>query len=713
MAGYGGKQDYDRIAKEYSERVRHFLDTSHEWRRESAMFYNIAAHHPFVDPRHNQAAAYAADNKQPFDPNPPSMQVVSLAPVYMQATVGMLMQYGYGFEAYSADPYTRISGDVMSDALDWATDAASYNKCVNGVLTDVMIRGVGASVLELGAPTRNMPAGTPVKRRKHHIFFDRGQAEDINARDLAWCGYADPVYADSIKAYKKRLKMEKPLAVAAGGFRDQLLQYSNAEDEESIRFLSTYFWQETVEARIIENVFFGNEELLAAFDAVPEAFELAGEFAAKHQLPLGNYQGNTQWLLSPEAWKDFNELVTVLRDFFGIEVPEVEPYEFECAMFFRARFDCSGNMWECGQSFTQECHAMNIATAYYDRTKGIFYGPMRAASYIQEMLNDGMANYQMLSDRSASGGNIATTGTGVDTTKVLTAIKNKAQAITLPKDATLQSYGLPDASQIQLGYINLLIEVMPMIWCGSKEILGQMNADTPAASLFRAAQAQMRTGLSHIIYMMEDYIRNDGLAFRDLIYKLAQVRDVQVLPRIAPKHGEQDYFELSLQNLTRDYGIRTIRKPNNEDERVDAFVKLVELVNTLPDDLRMRAMPIVVEAATIDEQIRDKLAQAIAPQQPDPAAQAMQAAQIEQQQANTRMINAQAAQLEQQSLRERSASRLNEQKAIVEIDKAAAEIEHKQAQTVKTEADAAKVINEIGMSQIDALRGAVTGEARV
>jgi hypothetical protein len=698
VASYGGKQDYDRIAKEYSERVRHFLDTSHVWRRESAVFYNIVAHHPFIDPRHDQSAAYSADNKAVIDPNQPSMQVVSLAPVYMQATVGMLMQYGYGFEAYSADPYTRISGDVMSDALDWATDAASYNKCVNGVITDVMVRGVGASVLELGAPTRNMPAGVPVKRRKHHVFFDRGQAEDINARDLAWCGYADPVYEDSIEAYKKRIKRDKPLATAAGGFRDQLLQYSNAEDEDKIRFLTTYFWQDTVPARIIENVFFGNEELLAAFDAVPEAFELAGEFAKKHQLPLGNYQGNTQWLLSPEAWQDFNELTKLLEEFYGIKVPEVEPYEFECAMFFRARFDCSGNMWECGQSFTQECHAMNIATAYYDRNKGVFYGPMRAAAYIQEMLNDGMANFQMLSDRSASGGNIATTGTGVDTKGVLTAIKNKAQAITLPKDATIQSYGLPDASQIQIGYINLLIEVMPMIWCGSKEMLGQMNADTPAASLFRAAQAQMRTGLSHILYMIEDYIRNDGLAFRDLIYNLAQVRDVQMLPRIAPKHGEKDYFELSVQNLTRDYGIRIVRKPNNEDERVDAFVKLMELVNTLPDELRLRAVPIVVEAATIDEQIRDKLTQAIAPQEPDPAAMEMQQAQKEQMLANTRMINAQAAQLEQQSGREESASELNRQKSAVEIAKASADIEHKQAQTIKTEADAAKVIADIGIT---------------
>ena len=62
-----------------------------------------------------------------------------------------------------------------------------------------------------------------------------------------------------------------------------------------------------------------------------------------------------------------------------------------------------------------------------------------------------------------------------------------------------------------------------------------------------------------------------------------------------------------------------------------------------------------------------------------------------------RMINAQAAQLEQQSGREQSASQLNQQKAMIELDKVSTDIENKQAQTVKTEADTAAVLAKIGM----------------
>jgi hypothetical protein len=41
----------------------------------------------------------------------------------------------------------------------------------------------------------------------------------------------------------------------------------------------------------------------------------------------------------------------------------------------------------------------------------------------------------------------------------------------------------------------------------------------------------------------------------------------------------------------------------------------------------------------------------------------------------------------------------------VEIDKAEADIEHKQAQTIKTEVDAAKAYNDIELAQFNALKG--------
>lgn len=616
--------------------------------------------------------------------------VASIAPAYLRAAIGLMLRNKKNFQAYSTDEEFSDETDVMNDAMQWAASVSRYNPQFALAFEDACVRGFGGFVTYLDFSHRNYPLGVPVTQRKFHLMFDRGGQDDIASHVTKWNGYADPMYRDALDDY---IESQGGFEEDGDGasFRDQLLEYTSSEDQHEIDFVYHYFWREWTTVYDTENPFVTRaNELLQGADISPEILELLSAFANNHQVDISRSSLIT---LDYEGHRAFRDMIDNFEFLTGQQLENVKSTSRKARMYYRCQI-ADGKIIKGTKSpsYTQECHPLNIISAYFDRTTGRHYGLMRAAAYFQEALNDVMKDTLTYTNRAATGGTIGITGAGSELKDTIQSIRKKEQAFPLPPDAGITGLQTADAAAVYQNTSALLLKLIPMSMGLPQEIIGMMNSDTPAASLFKAVVDQMSVSLSHIMYNVDASIYNQGLIFRDLTIDIAQAGDSIVLPRLSPAHNEQAYFVLSKENIARNYAMRIVESDTSEDQRHDQFLKIVEFARMLPDAQRAAVSPELIKLSNFDEQSKDSISQLL---QPPPVAPEEAQMAKELQKANTRMINAQAAQLESQALldAEQAPTKMERELALLakdkaETDKKRAEIDLTEARTMQAEVEA-------------------------
>lgn len=644
---------------------------------------NISQESPYsLDDYRDSAGRYTNNSN---DVNP-SLFVASIAPAYLRAAIGMALKASKKFSAYSTDPMFRNEVDIMNDGMQWAAKRSKYTAQKGLAFEDACVRGTGATVTYLDFSLRDYPFGVPVTQRKFHIFYDRGGMDDVSSGNTGWCGYADPMYRENTEEYVKRMGGYEKDKEGGADFREQFLEYTSTLDSNDIDFIYHYFWRDFGTVYDTMNPFVTMpDQLLRGGDAVPEIYELLSAFASKHQIDIKRSSIIT---LDSEAHSEFRDLIDNFEFLTGMKLEDVKSTKRDARLYYRCQIH-GGKIIKGTKSlsYTKECHPLNIMTAYYDRAAGCYYGLMRAAAYLQEALNDVMSDALTYSRRSATGGTIGITGGGPDIGRTIEKIRNKEQAFPLPEGAGITGLQTSDAAANYQNMAALLIKLTPMVMGVPPEIMGQINADTPASSLFKQQVEQMSVSLSHLMNGMDSFDFNQGAIFRDLIISMAKATDGSIVLPVRSVGREADEFiMLSQDNIARSYAIELVEQDSTGDERHDQFMKIIDFANLLPDAQRVAVLPEIMSLSNLDEQVKDRIAQMLQPPpppQPDPVAQELA---IAQQQANIRMINAQAAQLEGEATLSMQQAPTEQQREMVEIDKERAETEKKRAETELTQA---------------------------
>lgn len=697
-------KSYDKIVEDYNRRFDQFLNNTQEWRRESASMLQLRdtghiSGNPAVpqydihnEPELRAAQGYLTSEERRF------LQVISLAPPILRSCAGLIKQGRRTFDSVPLSRAIAMEADAMSDALQFSTHVSGFDDVFADVLLTSMTTGVGASFQYLGFDNMQYPWGVPQCEEVHHVLFDNGKLGGLGKGGIYWCGFAQPVYQFDLKEHIKDIA-SNPLAEGAHTFREQFLEYTQPENSEDIDFLTNYFWCEKETVRMVENRYRQNQDILMEIGhREPLAIELFLDFVKGQQLDIANAP---YFMMGSEAWNKYQELDDNIEKLIGERLPEPEITKTKMDVYYRAEFG-DGKLLSAGQSYTQETHPMTFMTCHYDRAQARYYGLMRDAAPIQTLLNEVMGNYAEYSRRSITGGQQLMSNLGTDVNSVGKYIKNKEQVLVVGSDARVTGINTPDGAQVHDALSSKLVDFMFLSFGVGKEIVGQLNTDTPAASLFQAAQRQMQVSLSYLLSNVNRYLYYTGTTFRDMIIHLAQNHEQIVLPRLyAKKQEEEEPIVLSKQSIGRNYGMILVDKEMDADLRFEQAGKIAQFLEGVDPTLKAPAMGVLLEMSTIDEEAKIKLSKILQPPQPSPEEQQMQMKLQEQQyrmvESNIALNNANAKALIDTGEREKATSALTERKTVVEIEKAIADIDHKEAQTIKAGADAASVIANIGM----------------
>lgn len=694
-------QSNERIALDFSKRIMGFFNNTHDWRRECAVMQAFYDGHPSLK-NNSFNSVWEKLNNHPTQKNRHLPANAPMASAYVNYICGTMLQDEKQLVAYSVEESFDPQASTMNKGLKYIEACTGRRDVKYDQLLNASIRGVGGAVVHLDFTIDKH--GYPVYERKDDIFFDTGLKGIVDSSQLKWCGYADAMSCEALRDYvENNLESDCKDCIAGTDFRSFLLEHKQYENESDIDFLYVYYWMEYCKIWDVDNPFFDLPEQIQHFsEAHPEAMNLFAETLEKMQLDIAQ----SHFTFDKDDYGKFKDLIA------NISALTEKEFDFEVnassrmgRAYYRAEF-AMGKMIKKSRAFTTQCHPMSFISCNYDKTLGYHYGMMRPLAYYQRMLNESMDNMLLHSGRAARGGTKVVTGSGVDAERFKKYIDNDEEVFFGDESLKINSITAQDTAPSTLQSVEVVLRLMPMSLGLQSNAFETLMSTQKTAEEVRHVKSMMASALYKFYSAMNRSTLNDGLIMRDMVYEIAG--NVSESKQVTlTLDGKESSFALSKQNLSKNYAIRTIERAQTKDEKLAEFSMLREVIQTTIQDpaVLMQIAPILIDISPIDFDEKQKLIQAIQPPQQSPEQMQMQQQQsqmqIEQLAAQTRMINAQATQLEQQAGREQSASALNQQKVTVEIDKAIADIEHKQAQTVKAEADAASVIADIGMKQLN------------
>lgn len=708
-------QSKDRVALDFSKRMTRFFTDTHDWRRECAVMQAFYDGHPSMghgNSSYNQIWERLNPHKQGNSRKQRAPANAPIASAYINFVCGTMLQDEKQLVAYAAHDGIDPKAQTMNKGLKYIEAETGRRDIKYDQLLSASTNGVGGTVASLDFTLDDSPFGYPVYEHKNDVFFDTGLKGVVDSDLISWCGYADPMSQDALEEYIEREADASLENIAAGtDFRSYLLEHKTYENDHDIDFLYVYFWREYRKVWDVENPFY---ELVDAVEYIgqqyPEAMNLLAETVEELQIDISQ----SHFTFDKDDYTKFKDTLDNIAALTNQEfVIAVQSSSRMGRAYYRAEF-AKGRMLSVSRSFTSQCHAMSFILCNYDKTLGYHYGLMRPLAYYQRMLNESMNNMMLHSGRAARGGTKVITGAGVDAERFKKYLDNDEEAFFGDADMTVNSITSPDSAASTLQSVEVILRMMPMSLGLQSNAFETLMSAQKTAEEVRHVKSMMSAALFKFYSAMNKSTLCDGWISRDLIYEMAGnitgSRNVSFV-----LGGKEAAFQLSTKTLARNYSVRTIERAQTKDEKLANYSMLREVIQATVQDpsVLLQIAPLLIEMSPMDEENKQKLIESMTPPQPTPEQMQMEQMQaqmqMEQMQANTRMIIAQATQLEQQAGREQTASGLNQQKATVEIDRAIADIEHKKAQTIKAEADAASVITKIGMAQYNEVNNIGSG----
>jgi hypothetical protein len=652
-----------QIAAEFDRNLSRFYETSNAQRDEIFISYQYRDCNQASGQSINRPEGYA----RPFT-------VVNTAAPIVRAVAGSEVMSASTLDYISTDPQFDSDADCISDAVEWCQYASDFYAQRSIAAEDAATCGIGAYVTYLDMTQKDFIAGVPMCERvtPAFLFYDRSARGSMLNRRGAWCGYADPIDSIAMDDYIENNK-EVRGDVTVGDYRDYILSYSYIENQQDIEFIYHYFWREWTKIYDVANPFVieGAALAQAALNDNTVA-NLIGEFAKNNGL---NWKAQ-YWTLDKDAFKELTELVETIQLLLPqMQIDDLEYSKRNGIAYYRAQF-ARGIMLKKSLSYTQHCHALNFITGYYDESTGNYYGMMRPLSFIQDYLNIAMADLLDFTQGMITGGDsyISTPAGKEDAiARIAKAKKTTGRDIPVPEGAIVTPKGLPSSPEVLISMVNMLMEIMPRVLGLGQEFFGVITSGDMTDSLFGRVMKQSFAVLENWKNSSANSDLNQGYIFMDLVRVVAEANDGMVIPVLSPDNNEQTWFNLSLQNLARNYAIRIVERKMTKDERQETFNKLSQLA---PQAMQagVNIFPMLARYAALDKSDRDEMVQLATPKppQPDPINQATL-------QANINYTNASAEKAMADAEKTRAEVLLMQQRNQLDDIEQSADIEEKQA----------------------------------
>lgn len=689
-----------KIVQQFSERITNFYTDMDNFLLESATcwgIYHNTATELFGGANEDQRAKRLNKGSAELGKSKRIEANVNVTSAYIDAVAGILCGDQKKIVAYVTEGENTAEKEGLNRGFRYFDAVTSRRSEKIEQTISALVCGVGATASELDFTSVNAIAGKPVYRSKRNIFFDYGKGGRFSSDELDWCGYTDLILNESLDTYVEMLKEKgkyigEPMNTDLFGY---VTRYQSNEDLDNRCGFHVYFWREFEKVYDVDNLFVMDPEFFITLtESNPESANLLAEMAEDLHIDIEQ----SQITLNKGGLKRFKDAVLNACYLAGIEPPEIEYNTRMAYNYYRAEFSDS-TLLRTTPAFTRECHPMSFIVGGYDNIRNRPYGMMRTLGGYQMLVNKSVSDALTYSDRSSTGGNIVVKGAADSIKLVRNAVENAEQVIPAPDTTSFQNLGLADSGAFSIQCADWLMRSIPVSIGQPPELFGMLSSGDMTSALMGRITKQITSTLSRIAASLEKSVLTDGYVIRDLIYEMSrQISDGRMMSLKFALGGDEAVFEMSRSDITRGISIFLTERDATHDEEVEQFQKIVEVLNMLPEQQRVSAMPLVIESAPFGMKNKEKIVQALTPQEPSPEAQQMS---MRQNEASVRLVEAQASQLEGQAKMEAARGDVAERESLLKLDEMMAKIERLMAQTMKDKAETAQTVAETEKTGIE------------
>lgn len=636
------------------------------------------------------------------------LTVVNIAAPIVRAVAGSEVMSAATIDYVATDPAFDKEADVISDAVEWCQYASDYYAQRAIAAEDAATCGIGAIVTYLDMTKKDFIAGVPNVERIAPMFltYDKSPRGSQMNRNMRWCGYADPISSNFMDDYIEANKEEKGEdANGATDWRDYILSYCYVENQEDVEFIYHYFWREYVDLYDVKNPFTGGDSVFSEAVLQDETVaNIIGKFADDNAL---NWQADW-WTLDKDSFDELKMAVETIQLLLqDMRIPDIESSKRKGVCYYRAQF-ARGQLLKKSRSYTQNGHALNVITGYYEESTGNFYGMMRPLSFIQDYLNITMSDLLDYTRRASHGGSAYVSfanGSGDAIERIAKAKANEDDLTPVPEGTNITPKSMPQTAEYLTSFIRLMMELMPRVLGLGQEFFGIITSGDMTDSLYGKVMKQSFAVLENWKNSSANADLHQGYIFEDLVRLMADANDGMILPVMSSDNEAQTFINLSKQSLARNYAIRIIERPMTKDERQDTFNKLSQLLPQLPPDAQARLAPALISYANIDQGDKKKFIDAITPQpqQPDPIDVATREATVALTQAEAQRSAANAEKAKAETMKLLQALQYDEASAVADIEKTISGTELDKARAAKEVSDIQNAVFDSAAERINRL----------
>lgn len=605
---------------------------------------------------------------------------VNLSAPFIYTIAGIHCMSDMATEIISMDEEYDPQASAMQRAAMYVRGVSGFDIEQSKAYGDALACGIGGVVTWLDTSHKEKISGLPVVDRifPGFLFFDKSIRSGKVNRKSSWCGYADPVSRETLQ---ERISEYPKAETGASDPKGFLTSFLNGESVNDVEFIYHYFYRKREPIIDVLNPFTGADDVLTK--AVLEDEDVAniiGSFAKKVNL---NLQA-TYWSLNPEEYKDLRKSLKLIEALRPSDYDPLQTSTRKGYCYYHAEF-AGGYLLYNKKTYTQDGFPLNIITGRFDETRGVYYGILRPLSEVQHALNMSFSDLVSYVSTVSNGGSAYISfpdGGGEALERIIKEKRNENAITPLPDGASVTPKALPNTPQVLIEAVRLMVDILPKLAGVTPELMGAVSSGDMTGALFGQIIRQSS-------YALEEF-RNNGAdsAIRQseieiaIAKMIASTNDSLVLPILYGDNTEQR-FRLMQQDLGREYAVRRIERPMTEDEKQDAFNKIIELIPILRDsgiDVSGICKMIIKKYAPLSYQDRQKIEEILTPQpaQPDPLNQSLLEAQV-------RLTNAQALELESQAQKQ-----TNESAVTQAMDES--QIELNLAKVNKTKAETADIL---------------------
>lgn len=627
------KIDKDKLLQEFNRQLGKFtFSTSNLQRQQIRAAYQLKDGHHFTNTEVGDRENLGKKST-----------IVNICAPLVRAVSGSEVMQDKKLQFVPMDEQFDKKADVMDKVNSYIQYVSDYDAQRSLAVEDALTCGIGATVTWQDMTRADSIVGQPVCQRIFPLFliYDNATRGGNINRDSRFCGYVEPVDRDSLTDYMEEELNSDDVPLGMSSYAEYFMDFARNTDISNIDMLYHYFWWDFAPVYHVKNPFVNNQDLLQLAqqdEAIGQAF---ADFTAAAKVDMVA----AFWVLDAENYKKWQNTIEVVQALapFEIQKPTVNKRKTKC--YYRAEI-ARGLVIKAEKAFCQDGFPLNFMTGYYDESESCYYGLMRPMAEVQRSLDFAMSDLMTYVDNITSGGSAYVKGSIDSLEKLNKSRKNMAQLTPLLGDVEVIPKATPDAPQVLVNIVNMLVELMPRTVGIGQEFLGVITSGDMTDSLYGKVMKQSYAVLANFTNPNANYSVRQGEINIALGKMMAEMEEGRSIPLFQTNEGGEDTFRLWSQSIADKYAIRIVERPLTTDERLDTANALSQLI-PLATQAGVNPAPLFAlysKYSRLDMADRKILEQVATPQppQPDPVNQGLLESQTNLQNAQAKKYEADA-----------------------------------------------------------------------